>query len=130
VELYLYPQYVFMAWCLFKHRENFTLLLHLHIPSGLFPSDLLTIILYAFLMSPCTTHLFLLDLVALMMMLVYIIFSIFLLLLLFHSSQYSLNAPVLKTPSVCVLPTRWGQVSQSYKITVKITILYILIFIC
>jgi hypothetical protein len=25
VELYLYPQYVFMAWCLVKHRDNFTL---------------------------------------------------------------------------------------------------------
>jgi len=27
VELYLHsPQYAFMAWCLVKHRDNFTLL--------------------------------------------------------------------------------------------------------
>jgi len=25
VELYLQPQYVFMAWCLVKHKDNFTL---------------------------------------------------------------------------------------------------------
>jgi len=24
VELYLHPSYVFMAWCLVKHRDNFT----------------------------------------------------------------------------------------------------------
>jgi hypothetical protein len=27
--LYLHPQYVFMAWCLVKHRDNFNLYLYL-----------------------------------------------------------------------------------------------------
>jgi hypothetical protein len=29
VELYLHPQYVFMAWCLVEHRDIFTFTLHL-----------------------------------------------------------------------------------------------------
>jgi len=28
VELYLNSQYVFMAWCLVKHRDNFTFTYH------------------------------------------------------------------------------------------------------
>jgi hypothetical protein len=53
------PQYVFMAWCLVKHSENFTfsiLMLFSHIrlglPSGLFFPGFPTAILYAFLISP------------------------------------------------------------------------------
>jgi hypothetical protein len=61
VILYPHSQYVFIAWCLVKHRDNFTFTSHLRLglASVLFPSDLTTIILNAFLVYPmyCTLYL-------------------------------------------------------------------------
>jgi hypothetical protein len=56
------PQYAFMAWWLVKHRDNFTFTLSILIlpshsllclPSSLLPWGFVTIILHAYLVSPC-----------------------------------------------------------------------------
>jgi len=42
VEVYATPQYVFMAWCLVEHRDNFDFYLYLHpVNSSLLGSNIL-----------------------------------------------------------------------------------------